>query len=188
MSWSLPHSRCGCRRFALRGAERNSCSFGSPLANTRKPASPIGRPLQRGALSPKPNAPLRQRFGLRRDFKPFGVVSTAAINIISSAVRSSSFFQTYAIRPEGETERKSGCGTCNFSEPANTMLKGSNGAACQNFLSSVAVIVEQSQDARRASTRHPLNSAATSVALWPPKPNELFATTQTFFSRATLGV
>src|SRR5437660_8426902 len=31
----------------------------------------------------------------------------------------------------------------------------------------------------------PANCVATRVALWPPKPNELFSTTRTFFSRAT---
>ena len=34
----------------------------------------------------------------------------------------------------------------------------------------------------------PVNCVATRVALWPPKPNELFNTTRTFFSRATFGV
>jgi len=34
----------------------------------------------------------------------------------------------------------------------------------------------------------PANCVATRVALWPPKPNELFNTTRTFFSRATFGV
>jgi hypothetical protein len=32
------------------------------------------------------------------------------------------------------------------------------------------------------------NATATSVALWPPKPKELFNVTRTFFSRATFGV
>ena len=40
---------------------------------------------------------------------------------------------------------------------------------------------------RRASG-YPVNSRATSVALWPPKPKELFITTRTFFSFATFGV
>ena len=35
---------------------------------------------------------------------------------------------------------------------------------------------------------HFSNAVATKVALWPPKPNELFKTTRTVFSRATFGV
>src|SRR5947199_10253673 len=35
---------------------------------------------------------------------------------------------------------------------------------------------------------HFSNAVATRVALWPPKPNELFKATRTFFSRATFGV
>ena len=33
-----------------------------------------------------------------------------------------------------------------------------------------------------------LNWVTTSVALWPPKPKELFTATRTLFSRATFGV
>src|SRR5436190_24205390 len=42
--------------------------------------------------------------------------------------------------------------------------------------------------ARSAVAPYGSNAAATRVALWPPKPNELFRATRTFFSRATLGV
>ena len=36
--------------------------------------------------------------------------------------------------------------------------------------------------------KYSVNSFATSVALWPPKPKELLSATRTFFSRATFGV
>src|SRR5207244_12868650 len=42
--------------------------------------------------------------------------------------------------------------------------------------------------ARSAVAPYGSNAAATRVALWPPKPNELFKAMRTFFSRATLGM
>ena len=41
---------------------------------------------------------------------------------------------------------------------------------------------------RESAMIYPSNAFATRVALCPPKPNELFTATRTFFSRATCGV
>ena len=82
------------------------------------------------------NSPTYLRFG--RDV--WRAVSTAVMRNTSIETRTSPFFQTWAILPLGETVRKSGCGTGTFSPLASTMLNGTNGAACQNTLSSVAVI------------------------------------------------
>ena len=66
--------------------------------------------------------------------------STALTKKTSTVAYSPLSFQMCAMRPVGETDKKSGCGTWNFSPPGTITSNGTNGVRCQNCLSSVAVI------------------------------------------------
>ena len=50
------------------------------------------------------------------------------------------------------------------------------------------LFVSRNRAAKSRRALQPVNSVATSVALWPPKPKELVSATRTLFSHATFGV